>query len=803
MTTHQDFAAAAAPATSAAFAPWTLARVGGLPARTCDLVGARTEELLRSLEKLAEELVVTGSSLADACYALVPSLDDDAALRRKTLAVKRAAHQGAPLPAGAGDLAERLPSGDLLADYRRLSDETVELQGNLASSVAADTDQARATMVACLDDQAFVRSVALAAPEWARYGLGKAKQGKLDARNLRTVYSYVTRTAVKTSPYARLTTVALPGIVSDEARSYPGAALAHLALRVVARDRDLAPLLRFRVAPHTSASPGGFVLHNEASGQAHVSWMANSVGHDTAAPAWLFGAVNERDYEFGELLALLGGRDPWARYLRVLDSGWVHPVACRPGTGDPLRGLADALPAVADHPLTVEVQGLCRSIGELTSAPIPERTATIAAAREAQTRWCAASGVRMWTPDLVYEDAAAGFAVPDPLDAETGLELSGYAAALRPHLFRSRLYDFLLEAFVSRFGRGGRCTDVLGFLAALTAEDRAAAPMSQAAMRDRAGAGTAARAALPVGRSSAPPSTAVLFQEALTEQGRLLVVNQLCDGVGGIVSRFTGVLGDRLTGALDDWFSALWPGISRYELINSRACTTAQYISAGRLPALTVPGEGMPAVAGDLPLSRTTLAHDAGRNVLELLGPDGRPVGLAYLGLIPPHLSSGPLRLLNVLANPWVAPQEFGDRQFNAAPSDGAEIVARPRRTVGRVVVERANWVCEADRLPLPVAGENESESVLRAHRWRREHGIPAEVFCRRVDEFTAKPLWVDLRSAVSLAVLRQELGGAGRIRVTEALPGFRQHGLRGPSGESLASEYVVGLRWPRPEEAA
>ncbi|EME52555.1 hypothetical protein [Amycolatopsis decaplanina] len=801
MTTQQQSAAAVAQGTSVAFAPWTLARVGGLPTRTCALVGGRTDKLLQREEKLAEERASIGASLAEACYALVPMLDDAPALRRVVLAVKRAAFQSATLPAEADDLAGHLPSDarELLAAYHRTAEESAELRRELASSVAADSEQARATLVAQLDHQPFVRSLALAAPEWTRHGLGKARKGKLDNRNLRTLYSYVTRTAVKTSPYSRLTTVAMPGVVSTGTRSYTGAALAQLALRAAARDRELAPLLRYRVAAHTNVLPGGFVLCNEAGSQGPMSWLSISVCHDAAAPAWLFVTENERDYDFAELRELMGGRDPWARYLRMLDSGWIHPVVCSPGTGDPLQGLADTLSTAEDHPMPGRLRRLHRSISGLAAAALPERTATIAAAKETQAEWRAASGVRMWTPDLVYEDAATGFSVPDPLDAELGRELSAYASELRPHMFRSHLYDFLLEAFVSRFGRGGRCTDVLEFLAALTVEDRAAEPMSKALLKDRGRVDAARRAELPVGRTSAPPAVAVLFQEADTEDGRVLVVNQLCDGVGGIVSRFTGVLGDRLSGALDEWASSMWPGIARYELVNSRACTTAQYTSAGRLPAMVVPGEGMPAGAGDLPLERATLVHDADRDVLELLGPDGRPFGLAYLGLIPSHLSSGLLRLLNILANPWVAPHEFGDRQLTGLPPGDSEVIARPRRTVGRTVVERASWLCHADRLPLPVKGEHESETVLRAHRWRREHGIPAEVFCRRIDDFTAKPLWADLRSAISLAVLQQELAGYGSVRITEALPGLGQHRLRGPSGGSLACEYVVGLRWPRP----
>ncbi|MFB9903691.1 hypothetical protein [Allokutzneria oryzae] len=793
------------PDPAAVFAPWTLARVAGLPADTCDLVSAETADLLERCEALAAELPTVGEPVANACYDLVPSLDDAPMLRRLALAVKRAAHKGSDLPNDAEDLTAHLPARvrGTFTLYRWKTAELARLREELTVSVASDSERARAWLIAQLKHDPFVRSLALAAPGWARHGLAKARTGRLDARNLRTLYSYVTRTALKTSPYAQLTTVALPGVASTEIRSYAGAAVAYTALHAVARDRELARLLRYRVAPHTARTPGGFLVHGHAEGLGHLPWMSASVAHDDAAPAWLFAADNEHDYHLGDLLTLLGGKDPWARYLRMLDSGWIFPVACWPGT-DPLGSLLSVLEGTeTDHPLTRHVRQVQRAARDVAGSTVTDRTAAVATVQQAQTEWRAMSGLRLWTPDLVYEDAATGFAVPDPLDAETGLELTSFAEDMRPHVFRSHLYDFLLEAFVSRFGRGGRCHDVFGFLAALTVEDRAAQPMAQAEARDREGTDSAGRAHLPVGITSAPPTTAVLVQVADTERGRFLVVNQLCDGVGGLVSRFTGVLGDRLSGALHEWFSALWPDVAHHEIVPSRACTTAQHTSAGLLPALTVPGDGMSARPGDLLLESTTLVHDPDRDVLELLGPDDRPVGLAYLGLVPTHLSVGLHRLLSALANPWVLPRGYGDRPFLTAPRDTTEVVALPRRTVGRTVVERASWLCPVDRLPLPRKGESESDMVLRANRWRREHGIPAEVFCRRVEDFTAKPLWTDLRSAVSLAVLRQELPEHGWVRVTEALPGSREHSLRSPSGQRLASEYAVGLRWPRPGATA
>ncbi|WP_409464357.1 lantibiotic dehydratase [Amycolatopsis sp. GA6-003] len=791
----------------AVLAPWTLARVAGLPAATCDLVGPETPALLDRQEALTGVLAELGGPVADACYELVPSLDDAPPLRRLALAAKRAAFKGSALPKDVTELTARMPepAREAVDEYQRTAAELARVRDELASSVAADGERARAALVAPLGWDPFVRSVALAAPEWAEHGLGKARSGRLDARNLRTLYSYVTRTALKTSPYSRLTTVALPGVSTTASRSYAGAAVAYTALHAVAREHGLARLLRYRVAPRANSAQGRFVAHGQAEGLGALPWMSLSIAHAAAAPAWLADADDERDYELPELLALLGGRDPWARFLRALDSGWVHPVACWHGGGDPLDGLLAAVEVAENrHPMTREIRRVHRSAAALAGSPATERTAALAAVRQAQASWRAMSGLRLWTSDLVYEDAATGFAVPDPFGADgtDGTpDLAAFAAELRPRMFRSHLYDFLLTAFVSRFGRGGRCADLFGFLASLAVEDRAEQAMAAAAAKDLTdGSG---RAWLPVGSTSAPPTTGVLFQLADTERGRYLVVNQLCDGVGGMVSRFTGVLGDRLAAALREWYAALWPGVPRHEYAPSRACTTAQHASAGLLPALAVPGDGMPGRPGDLRLRDVALVHDADRDVLELLDPDGCPFGLVPAGLVPSRMSSGVQRLLTVLADPWVRPLGFGDSLLPFDLPVREEVVARPRRTIGRVVVERASWLCPAGQFPRPEKGDRDADTVARADRWRRAHGIPAEVFCRPVEDFRAKPLWADLRSAVSLAVLGRELPGTGRIRVVEALPGKAGHPLRSPSGDRLACEYLAGLRWPRPEGAA
>ncbi|MBE9498897.1 hypothetical protein IHE61_11410 [Streptomyces sp. GKU 257-1] len=87
------------------------------------------------------------------------------------------------------------------------------MAGELDKEVARDRAAAEDTLAAALEEPSFAHSLALATPDWVRYG--SARGNRKRQRALRTLYSYTVRAAAKTSPFARLTTVGVPGGAHD------------------------------------------------------------------------------------------------------------------------------------------------------------------------------------------------------------------------------------------------------------------------------------------------------------------------------------------------------------------------------------------------------------------------------------------------------------------------------------------------------------------------------------------------------------------------------------------------------------
>ncbi|MEV4946226.1 lantibiotic dehydratase, partial [Streptomyces sp. NPDC053755] len=618
-------------------------------------------------------------------------------------------------------------------------------------------------------------------------------------------------------------TATVPSATAPAAHSYAATALAQLALRCLAREAGTAGLLRYRLAPVRPGgpdAPGGLVLLPEPVADGGLAWRLDRVVEADHAAPWLAGFAPDAAHPLDALLSGLGGPDPFRRFRRLLDTGLITPVPPWRRDGDPVAAVAELL---ADHPddgIAAEVRRLRDSAAALATADEGARTETLTRARHTARRWARRAGLdRFDSGEVLYEDVASDLALPDVLDVpEVRADLAELGRRMRPFLFRSHLYDVLVDRFTAEYGPGGTCSDVLGFLMRVAVDGDSQPDLDQASVADRAARGTAGeRAWLPVGPSSAPPAAAVLFQLAATGERAVrdgdyrLVVNQFNPGTGGLVTRFGPLLGEGFRDRLRDHVRACWPDRTCRELVLWTEINTAQSRSAGLLPPLLLPGE-TPAADG-LDLADTVLTHDPGQGTLALRDRTGAPVGLAYLGLVPPHLFPPFARLLAVLADPWVNGSPHSDYvlPFGLQEQRRDEVVPTARATFGRVTASRASWVVPAAELPVPRPGESDAETALRAEEFRRAHGIPEEVFCHRLTGFgpgehdtDRKPLWVSLASPLSLAVLAQWAGPAtGHLRLVEALPGRSAHPLRDAAGGTRAAEHISLLRWRRPEEEA
>ncbi|MGP3987642.1 hypothetical protein [Streptomyces sp. 3N207] len=805
-----------------------LTRVAGLPAACCPRPGARTAELLDRHAELSGALEELRPRVEDVLYALVPLLDDARELRRAVLAARRAAHRAAPPgwdERTGARIAEYADEGARAALHRwqELTAAAQAVAAELDKEVARDRAAAEDTLAAALEDPAFAHSLALATPDWVRYGsAGKHHKTRKRQRAMRTLYSYTTRAAAKTSPFARLTTVGVPGRAHDgHAAQQVSATVAFTALYALARSPHTAPLLRYRPSPTT----GELLLYPEYIATGGVTWRLDHVVEAGPAAGWartLAAACDEDDGTLSHEAALraLGGADPFRRFLRMLDSGVLAPVAPWRRGEDAVSVLLALTEGARDDDLTVvrqlrdlatERERLAAPVGAAPDGP-RQRAGAVARVRELGQGWARAAGWDRFEPTEVwYEDAVTELRLPPVLeDEETAADLRRLGARIRPRLFRSHLYDELVRRFVAVYGRGGSCDDVLGFAMRCGAETDRDPELERAVQLDLAAReDPGERAWLPVGPSSAPPSAAVLFQHVQAAGGPRMVVNQFNPGTGGLLTRFKGLLGDGFAEALRTHVRRCWPyAAHHHELVLWTECSTAQAQSAGLLPPLTLPGELE--APGALALSATRLVHDPHQDTLTLLAPDGLPLAAAYTGLVPTHLFPKFARFLAVLADPWVNGSLLSDYRMSfQLPRDPGRVLALERQTLGdegHVVTRRASWIVPVDRLPLPSPESgSDAEAVAAADAFRRSHGMPRELFAYLLPaaaggmspDHDRKPLWIRLDSAVSLDVLAHWITpGTGHVRLVEALPAHDQHPLRDADGERRAAEHAVLLHW-------
>jgi hypothetical protein len=198
----------------------------------------------------------------------------------------------------------------------------------------------------------------------------------------------------------------------------------------------------------------------------------------------------------------------------------------------------------------------------------------------------------------------------------------------------------------------------------------------------------------------------------------------------------------------------------------------------------------------------------------------GLDVAFGYLGVIPRHLITGPLRVVMTLSDPWVirtrvggdVPRDDGppgDRPVDGAagndPPDEApdDRLAMPRADAARrsgrrllagVVVERETWSLPVAELPA-IGDLGKPVGLLDSlNAWWQLHDLPPRVFCTGESMAGArvgKPAWMSLDHPISVWAAVCSLDPrAVRVNITEALPD-----LLGDAITDRAVEWAAALR--------
>ncbi|MFD4370281.1 lantibiotic dehydratase [Streptomyces sp. NPDC058486] len=488
-----------------------LLRAAGLPVETvrglrCPRALAWADEVLEHEARLAGE----GAGLSELLHGLVEAADargDEA--RRALLALRRQIFNNR-LPADP-DAARRLvtgldaEAGARVEDWLKERGRYGELLAEGPELLAAELREARGALRSALAEDRLRHGLLLASPTLdsrldAYLADPAAEPGKRMRKVERSALTYLYRTACKTSPFSTLTPVA-SGVFEDGAEREPRLAeewSGHVRLTVVALARIAELILADPVLRQdlpVALSPGWG--RDEDRIRYVRQWV--TAGDDSAAVT--FDAVRDRLFylrgsgTLERLLDFLGGREGlrhrdlvgWLREehgadpadceryaAALLQLGMVQVPALRTDvhSPDPLRSFQTALrglgvpwaDAVADG---LDAPAAC--LAAYPSAGLAERRTLLRTLRERLLD--VQRGLGAPEPGLpatlLYEDVSAGDAVaadPGLLGGETGRALRRVEGVLPlfdltlPH--RITLHGF----FLARYGRGGRCDDLLGLV---------------------------------------------------------------------------------------------------------------------------------------------------------------------------------------------------------------------------------------------------------------------------------------------------------------------------------------------------
>ncbi|MGJ7417196.1 lantibiotic dehydratase [Streptomyces cinereoruber] len=843
-------------------------RTAGLPVETvhglrCPATRRWADAVLDEEERLAAE----GARLSDLLHALVGATaapgDGDAGARRALLDLRRRIFNNR-LPADPG-AAVRLvtgldpETGGRTARWLRDRARLAELTAGGAELLDGELRESRGALRRALSEKRLRHGLLLASPALdARLDAYLRDTSPRPGNRLRKIersaLTYLYRTACKTSPFSTFTGVGLASFSDDPADDRAGLRVdgewvSHVRLNVVVltrltelitddpeRRRDLPVVLsqgwerdadRIRYVRHvTTAGDDGAAVTFDAV-RDRLFFLRGSGTLDRLLE-WLGGGdgkVRHRDLVDWLEAEHGAGREECERYASaLLNVGMVQVPVLRTDVhgGDPLRSYQDALRSLgvpwADR-LADLLDGPADCLARYPGAGTEERRVLLGTLRsrlqDVQRELGAAEPSLPQT--LVYEDVGAGDGLvcgPGVLGGETGRALRAVEGVLP--LFDLTLPQriTLLGFFVARYGRGGRCDDLLGLVhdfhedffdqyVSFTSrrvpfgEDGAYRPeenwLGQEEMRtlDRARRRfhegmralwerdatdrDVAEVELPGGllaetAGELAPLTGHFVPQSHHLQlsrpagGRpLVVLNKSYGGLAFPFSRFThlyegaGATGAGLSGALREETAARRPEGAVFAEVTGGPVSSNLNLH-GRLTdhQIVCPGETstVPEEAR-IHLDDLYVEHDetAGRLVLRSrrLGREVVPVYLGYL--VPIALPDIPRTLL------LLSPSTMAPFDVWAGVPEGtavAGVTRRPRIRHGDVVVGRRSWTALAEVLPVRRPGSGEEEHYLDWQRWRRSHGLPDRCFATvsRADRgpVGAKPVHVDFDSPLSLA---------------------------------------------------
>ncbi|MBL7803513.1 MAG: lantibiotic dehydratase [Saprospiraceae bacterium] len=762
--------------------PLTLIRTAGLPLRALSPLADDFSGLLSRLDAAAQGLLAAGAEVQqafDETLGLLP----EGKLRTTVYNARRLFFQKQKL-------AKPLPDGLPPTLYTTAEQWLAAQQAlNEARAIFREQyDRALQTSLAELSQQArsepLQRSLLMSSHELlsALPGLTAQPAGFFNKKQRQlafTLLQYLTRAAVKTSPFSRLTTLsrlsggdtapdddAPPGWSNLKALATPNVALLPLLYEVLLKAPSFYRALSLRCNP---------ALHTDEHGR--YKWLyfdgeQESFQQMPATPLLRavveYWAQGQGLRSFREALSFLESildAAPEARekfLIDLTDLGfleWQWPE--RGLTASWCSGLYQFLGFLPHaEPLVVEaaalLQWLRTAARVLPHQPVDEAR---------QTQHDTAEQLRLFfdryhTPlpaippeHLFYEDVEDAVQVDIPTEAVQGLidDLANCWRQKKRHLQSDR--KAAMWAFAQESANGP--VDFCDF--------------TEAFLRSEGYPGAALNAPRFEGKIGA-------LLQIFSENGQWrAVVNGLFPGGGKLAARWLHLFPTDVKNQLAAWWPAdtlafPWQGWNNANFQPD--------LSSG---ALLVPG-GRSNGTHHIPLHQLAVAADES-DIYLLDKNTGQRVRFSDLGLEAPDARPPVMQLLWHLGMPRVSrdlllPEEGHWQQIDTA------LRRRPRIVFGALVLARACWEIRLDAIPADPA-----EGFLYLRKTMADYGVPRLFFARFPNE---KPRYFDQDSPLLMQLLVRKIAQHGPLLYVEEMLPLPEQAVAGAGEDRRASEFVV-----------
>ncbi|MFJ5306831.1 lantibiotic dehydratase [Streptomyces sp. NPDC088350] len=787
-------------------------RVAALPATVPGrLVDRRLRQALLTAAATAAELTAEAAALSDRCHDVIGAPHAIAA-KPKLVALRRTVHQlrdPARLltePSVTGALGTELATD--IGEFGRKLTRHRAARAALPAVLAAADRAVDATLREIAADPRFDQGLAHASPT-----LREVLRRRPGRQELTRLAVYVTRAAVKTSPFSTFTASGLGRFVPD------GPALRWTATET---PRSVVELDLSALAPLTAALTGRTVRINPSA-----RLVADTVQFLGPAPA-------------EELLTL-----PLTPPLRhCLRAATAQPTLTELAAGIPAppeqaAGYVHSLVASGllllrqDPDSYVDEHGI-DPLGQLT-----DRLPELAALRQALHAYADADGTERIElgPTLSGRLSALGVdgklrdvvteqSVIPGVVAEAGLP--AWRDTLRDLTVACRLlavfdctlpFRLAIAAFVrERFGSGTR-VPFDRFYAALVRDGHEAMRLHPAAVAFDMTGPTETLAASPVSEVRALVGLIAEVRGALPDRRRIeKVLDTLPDWVRppGSVAVYAQHDGDRLI------VNAVNSGFGRGR---AQVRRLLRHLTDDPLPVDTAYPSGptyaeFPHTLGTSlnqrePTLPDRLDHPPPARLTVGVGDDGlpalydngsvlRPVhcGLSYERQLPPVMA---LLIEAFGENPILLRPDQPLRHDASAGTGAGRVLHAPRLTIGRVVLRRATWVAQAGTLPRRAAGHSDADFLFTLTTWLARHNIPPRFFVSVLrpraiaagalaGDRTRKPMYVDIGSPPLVRALERLTGDPAGAAVFYEVAPEPETAIVDHRGVPRVTEYVIEL---------